>query len=85
MQNILHYWHKCEAAALHCCGELCGFPHILTRSAASVTCLVMQQKAACFKTWHCHELCKGRHIWPKVLFKQKTEAWHTAETLQLQI
>lgn len=56
-----------------------------TRSAAAVTCLVMQQKAAYVKPWHCHKLCKGRHICPKVLFKQKTEAWHTAEIVQLQI
>lgn len=28
MQDILHYWHKCDAAALHCFGELCRFSHI---------------------------------------------------------
>lgn len=76
MQDILHYWHKCDAAALHCFGELCRF----TRSTAPVTCLVMQQKAACVKTWRCHELHKGQ----KLLFKQKTEARHAAEIRQLQ-
>lgn len=36
MQDILHYWHKCDAAALHCCGELCRFSHIHARHLSPV-------------------------------------------------